>query len=106
MIGQLDLVLVGFLAEVMEPMTISAGDYVYSTGELPDRVFFVDQGQVKLEWDDGSVAWAANGAAFGFAEPHGREPTAVLAPCAILHVPQPRAGFFRYPTINSIRSPA
>ena len=72
MIGQPDLVLVGFLAEVMESMTVSAGEYVYSTGELPDRVFFVNQGQVKLEWDDGSVAWAANGAAFGFAEPHGR----------------------------------
>ena len=50
MIGQLDLVLLGFLAEVMEPMTVSADDYIYSTGELPDRVFFVDQGQVKLEW--------------------------------------------------------
>ncbi len=72
MIGHLDLVLLGFLAEVADPTTVSADEYIYSIGELPDQVFFVDQGQVKLEWADGRIGWAANGAAFGLAEPRGR----------------------------------
>ena len=72
MIGHLDLVLLGFLAEVADPTTVSADEDIYTLGELPDQIFFVDQGQVNLEWADGRVDWAANGAAFGLADPRGR----------------------------------
>ena len=65
-LGHLDLELLGMLSEEATVSSMATDEVIYSDGELTENVFFVDQGQVRLDWDDGNtVRWAANGAAFG-----------------------------------------
>lgn len=73
MIGHVPLILLGFLADATTTTMVAGDAYIYTEGELPDKVFFVDQGQVRLDWIDGKVNWAANGAAFGLVEPDDPE---------------------------------
>lgn len=65
MLGHLDLELLGFLSEEATETLLETGDIVYSEGEIPKVIYFVDQGQIALDWEDGQTGWAANGAAFG-----------------------------------------
>lgn len=63
-----DEVSVGFLADVTEAVTYQAGQQIYASGDLVEKVFMIDAGQVQLTWDSGQVLWLGNGAAFGVGE--------------------------------------
>ncbi|MCB0162192.1 MAG: cyclic nucleotide-binding domain-containing protein, partial [Caldilineaceae bacterium] len=54
-----------FLADAFgEKVTFAAGQSIYTLNEVEDRIFFIDQGQVRIDLADGPH-WLGNGAAFG-----------------------------------------
>lgn len=71
-IGPLDVVAHGFLAECAARETFPHEHPIYEAGALLDRVWFVDQGQVRLtappreDGTPGETMWLGNGAVFGF----------------------------------------
>ncbi|MEZ4559778.1 MAG: cyclic nucleotide-binding domain-containing protein [Caldilineaceae bacterium] len=65
MLGRLEPVALGFLADAFgEKVTFAAGQSIYTLNEVEDRIFFIDQGQVRIDLADGPH-WLGNGAAFG-----------------------------------------
>lgn len=56
----------GFLAEVVEPRTFDPEQPIYAEGDLDDRIYLLDKGQVKLSGGD-DVHLLGNGAIFGAA---------------------------------------
>ena len=79
MIGRLNLVALGFLADEVEFQPMLPEEIIYVEGELGERLYFIDAGQVKLEWADGQVNWLGNGAAFGLLKPQERGRTRTRA---------------------------
>ncbi len=71
MIGRLHIVTLGFLADALEQESYAAGQTIYEIDDAEDRVIFIDSGQVKLRWSNGSVDWLGNGAAFGMLNQKG-----------------------------------
>ena len=65
LVGALELVALGFLADALEPKTFASGDVLYRSGDVQESLYLIDQGQVRLDWDDGQVNWLGNGAVAG-----------------------------------------
>lgn len=64
MLGRLEPVALGFLADAVEKVSFGAGQSIYTLNQVEDRIFFINQGQVRLDAGD-QLHWLGNGAAFG-----------------------------------------
>ena len=65
LVGRQEEVALGFLAEMAEPRELARGEAIYDSVTPQDSIYLVDQGQVRLVWDDGKDNWLGNGAVFG-----------------------------------------
>ena len=78
MLGRLEPVALGFLADAFgDTLTFAAGQDIYTLNEVEDRIFFIDQGQVRVDLADGPH-WLGNGAAFGLLAHSGARTTRAM----------------------------
>ena len=68
LVAKLDLTALGFLAEACAEESWPAGTQVYAAGATAGNVYLVDEGQVRLEREEGERLWMGNGGEFGFNE--------------------------------------
>ena len=64
-----DNVAISYVADAAEVRTFIAGDTIYSAGETADRIFLIDQGQVRLDFVDRNnphALWMGNGGDMGY----------------------------------------
>lgn len=74
-LGNLDRTELSYLADAVTRVDYPANTTIYLPGQTATRVFLIDQGQVRLNWPDGTASLLGNGAAFGFAEPRNEQKT-------------------------------
>ena len=68
LVGRLENVGLGFLADAAQEKSSANGERLYAAGQLEENIFFIDRGQVRLEGDNGQDHWLGNGAVFGLAD--------------------------------------
>ena len=68
-VGEVEPVGLGFLADALVTKDYKAGDVLYRSGDVVDRIYLLSQGQVELRWNNGSKSWGGNGTLLGLA--HG-----------------------------------
>ncbi len=64
-----DIVAISYVADAAVMRTYIAGDTIYSAGESADRVFLIDQGEVRLDYVDRTnpySLWMGNGGDMGY----------------------------------------
>ncbi len=69
-LGGLGDVVLGFLADASVWLPYQPGVTLYQVGDFANYLYFIDQGQVYLDWFDERNRWLGNGAVFGLLE-HG-----------------------------------
>ena len=67
-LSQFDLIEICFIAEKCERLEFAPHSILYRAGDTADRVYLIDQGQVRIDGSDRSSIWLGNGAALGFPE--------------------------------------
>jgi CRP-like cAMP-binding protein/membrane protein YdbS with pleckstrin-like domain len=72
MVGTVEPVGLGFLADTLAFKEYKSGDVLYKSGDVVDHIFLLSQGQIELRWGDGTTSWAGNGTLLGLA--HGAAP--------------------------------
>lgn len=64
-----DNVAISYVADAAAVRTYIAGDTIYQAGESADRIFLIDEGQVRLDYGDANKAhslWMGNGGDLGY----------------------------------------
>lgn len=74
-LGKLDRTELSYVADATIRIDYPAGTTIYLPGQTANRIFLIDQGQVRLNWPDGTANLLGNGAAFGFANPREEQKT-------------------------------
>lgn len=78
LLADVNLVILGYLAEELQAETVAAGDVIYTQDQPADSLFLINQGQVELyhprRTDD--RLWLGTGCPFGFAGSVGAGPGA------------------------------
>ncbi len=105
MVGEVEPVGLGFLADVLTAKDYKAGDVLYRSGDVVDRVFLLSQGQVELRWDSGVKSWVGNGTLLGLSHGAGGSAAVTVAHDGIVSIgakifSAPRAAFI---TITGLR---
>jgi CRP-like cAMP-binding protein/membrane protein YdbS with pleckstrin-like domain len=68
LVGEVEPVGLGFLADALVFEEHKVGDVLYKSGDVVDRIFLLSQGQVELRWDDSTKNWVGNGSLLGLAQ--------------------------------------
>ena len=68
LLADVDMVVVGFLAEEIRSRAVSAGDILYTQNQPPDTLFLIAQGQIELYHPRRieNRLWLGTGGSFGF----------------------------------------
>jgi CRP-like cAMP-binding protein/membrane protein YdbS with pleckstrin-like domain len=64
--GQLDPAALCLLAEECKHERLADSSSIYGADDWADRLFVIDEGQVRLRWPSGESTWLGNGMSFGF----------------------------------------
>lgn len=67
LIGAVEDVGLGFLADLMSTVEFKADEIVYAEGATLSNIYLLDVGQVQLESSAGTINWIGNGSLFGLA---------------------------------------
>jgi CRP-like cAMP-binding protein/membrane protein YdbS with pleckstrin-like domain len=105
MVGEVEPVGLGFLADVLAAKDYKAGDVLYRSGDAVDRIYLLSQGQVELHWDSGAKNWVGNGTLLGLAHGAGASPAVTVTHDCVVSIAAkifsvPRAAFI---TITGLR---
>ncbi len=65
LLRSVDLVGLGFLADATEQSEWKENQIVYQVGDGEARCFLLNQGQARLDWEDGHTDWVGNGGVIG-----------------------------------------
>ncbi len=68
LLASADLVAISYLAEAIQVRTYAPGDTIYQAGDQAERLYFVHEGQVRLDYLDARQIWLGNGADFGYSD--------------------------------------
>ena len=68
LLADVDMVILGYLAEEIQSQTVAAGTVLYTQNQSPDTLFLIAQGQVELYHPrkTDNRLWLGNGSPFGF----------------------------------------
>lgn len=79
LLARVNPVALGFVADACEPVRWSANELLYDVDEAAEWIYFIDQGQVRLEWAAQEPdSLLGNGGTFGFVDEgddHSPQPT-------------------------------
>lgn len=77
LVGEVELVGLGFLADALKQSEAQPQQVLYRSGDKVDTLYLLSQGQVELKWDKAEPLWVANGSLLGLAEDAGAGSVAV-----------------------------
>ena len=105
MVGEVEPVGLGFLADVLTAKDYKVGDMLYRSGDAVDRIYLLSQGQVELRWDSGAKSWVGNGTLLGLAHGAGASAAVTVTHDCVVSIAAkifsvPRAAFI---TITGLR---
>jgi membrane protein YdbS with pleckstrin-like domain len=65
LVGQVEPVGLGFLADALARQDSKPGDVLYRSGQVLDRIFLLSEGQAELRWEGGATNFVGNGTLLG-----------------------------------------
>ncbi len=74
LLGAVELVGLGFLADALTGAEHKEGEVLYHKGDSVDQIYLLSQGQVELRWNRENIDWVGNGTFLGLAHHAGGAP--------------------------------
>jgi CRP-like cAMP-binding protein/membrane protein YdbS with pleckstrin-like domain len=81
LLGEVELVGLGFLADALANADRKAGDVLYHRGSTVEQIYLLSEGQVELQWENRPTSWVGNGTLLGLAHGGSTGPVTMQHTC-------------------------